>query len=117
MPVKRYTWRQMVLVVWAIGWSDFVMKYRGSFLGYLWSFAPMIVRFLVIFHIFRPFMGEKVPYYHLYLFLGLIVWQHFSGVRVHLCARKQVGNHPESKFPPYPPHACGRLSASDYLRH
>ena len=80
MPVERFTWRQMVLVVWAIGWSDFVMKYRGSFLGYLWSFVPMIVRFLVIFHIFRPFMGEKVPYYHLYLFLGLIVWQHFSGV-------------------------------------
>jgi len=80
MPVKRFTWRQMVLVVWAIGWSDFVMKYRGSFLGYLWSFVPMIVRFLVIFHIFRPFVGEEVPYYPLYLFLGLIIWQHFCGV-------------------------------------
>lgn len=56
------------------------MKYRGSFLGYLWSFVPMIVRFLVIFHIFRPFVGGDVPYYSLYLFLGLIIWQHFGGV-------------------------------------
>ena len=70
----------MLRVVWAIGWSDFLMKYRGSFLGYLWSFVPMIVRFLVIFHIFKNFVQQDVEYYSLYLFLGLIMWNHFSGV-------------------------------------
>ena len=70
----------MLRVVWAIGWSDFFMKYRGSFLGYLWSFVPMIVRFLVIFHIFKSFVQQDVEYYSLYLFLGLIMWNHFSGV-------------------------------------
>lgn len=68
----------MLHVVWAMGWSDFYLKYRGSLLGYLWSFVPMIIRFLVIFHVFRPFVQDRVPHYLLYLFLGLIVWQHFS---------------------------------------
>lgn len=66
-----------VHVVLALGWSDFLLKYRGSFLGYLWSFIVPMVKFLVILHIFRPFVGD-IPYYPLYLFLGLILWEHFS---------------------------------------
>ncbi len=64
-------------IVIAFGWSDFILKYRGSFFGYLWSFIVPLVKFLVILHIFRPFAAD-IPLYPLYLFLGIVLWEHFS---------------------------------------
>jgi lipopolysaccharide transport system permease protein len=68
----------MARIVVALGWSDFVLKYRGSVFGYLWSFAGPLVQFAVILGVFRPMIGTSIPYYPLYLFLGLILWEHFS---------------------------------------
>lgn len=67
----------MVRVVLALGWADFILKYRGSFLGYLWSFALPLTKFLVILHIFRPFVAH-IEQYPFYLFLGIILWEHFA---------------------------------------
>ena len=50
--MHRYTWRQMFRIVWVVGWSDFVLKYRGSLLGYLWSLAAPLAKFLVIYYVF-----------------------------------------------------------------
>jgi len=68
----------MTQIVWTLGWSDFCLKYRGSFLGYLWSFAPPFFTFLVILHVFGPILGGSIVSYPLYLFLGIIIWQHFT---------------------------------------
>lgn len=68
----------MARIVFALGWADFMLKYRGSVLGYLWSFLGPLVQFIVILTVFRPFIGETIPRYPLYLFLGIIVWEHFS---------------------------------------
>lgn len=68
----------MARIIAAMGWSDFSMKYRGSVLGYLWSFMLPLTKFLVIFFIFEPFVGSEIPNYPLYLFLGVVVWEHFS---------------------------------------
>lgn len=64
-------------IVWQMGWSDFLLKYRGSVLGYFWSFADPLLRFTVIFFVFHPFIGGAVRAYPLYLFLGIIVWDTF----------------------------------------
>lgn len=61
-----------------LGWSDFSLKYRGSVLGYLWSFLGPLMQFVIIFAVFRPFVGAHIPHYALYLFLGIIVWEHFA---------------------------------------
>lgn len=66
-----------VRVVWQIGWSDFLLKYRGSALGYVWSFADPLVRFLVILIVFQSFVDEQIEHYPLYLFLGIIGWDFF----------------------------------------
>ena len=68
----------MLRIVLALGWSDFVLKYRGSVLGYLWSFLAPFAQFIVILHVFRPFFGVDVRMYPLYLFLGVILWEFFS---------------------------------------
>ncbi len=78
MSGRRFSAGHMARIVWTLGWADFALKYRGSFLGYFWSLAGPLMRFLVIYHVFRPFVAESIPYYHLYLLLGLIVWEHFS---------------------------------------
>jgi ABC-2 type transport system permease protein len=75
--MKRFSTRQAINVVLAMGWADFVLKYRGSALGYLWSLIVPLVKFLVMYHVFRPF-ASSIAYYPLYLFLGLILWEHFA---------------------------------------
>lgn len=72
----QFSWKHGLRVVLAIGYSDFVLKYRGSLLGFLWSFIVPIVKFLVIYHVVQPFI-QGVDHYQLYLFLGLILWDHF----------------------------------------
>ncbi len=75
--MQSFRFLQSAHVVLALGWSDFLLKYRGSILGYFWSFIFPLVKFLVILHIFRPF-ASSIPFYPLYLFLGIVLWEHFS---------------------------------------
>lgn len=78
MSRHRFGLRQSLAVIVTIGWSDFRLKYHGSFFGYLWSLVAPIVKYLVILHVFRPFVGQTIEHYPLYLFLGLILWEYFS---------------------------------------
>lgn len=72
------TFRRSLHLVLAFGWSDFILKYRGSFFGYLWSLAAPLVRFLVIYYVFHRFVADEIAQYPLYLFLGVILWEHFT---------------------------------------
>lgn len=74
-----FSWRQGLRLILALGWSDFVLKYRGSSLGYLWSLMAPLTRFLVILYVLGPFMRKDIPLYPLYLLLGIIIWEHFVG--------------------------------------
>lgn len=78
MPYRRFTARHAALVVWTIGWADFTAKYHRSILGYLWSFAFPLMKLVVLFFVFKPLLGQSIQSYVLYLFMGLIVWEHFS---------------------------------------
>ncbi len=78
MPPRRFTLAHSCAVISAIGWSDFVLKYRGSVLGYVWSLLGPLVRFLVILHIFGPYVQQSIANYSFYLFLGVIIWEHFA---------------------------------------
>jgi len=75
---RRFGLRHCLRIIWTIGWSDFLLKYRGSVLGYVWSLISPVVKFLVILHIFSPLVGDSISSYPLYLFLGIIMWEHFS---------------------------------------
>ncbi|OGJ65247.1 hypothetical protein A3A67_03345 [Candidatus Peribacteria bacterium RIFCSPLOWO2_01_FULL_51_18] len=77
MPPPHFSFAQSLRVIFAIGWSDFVLKYRGSILGYFWSFIGPLTKFLVILVIFGPYVSASIPQYPLYLFLGIIVWEYF----------------------------------------
>lgn len=78
MSERSFTLSQALRVIFAIGWSDFVLKYRGSILGYLWSLIGPLVKFGVILVVFGPYVEGQIPFYRLYLFLGIIIWEHFA---------------------------------------
>jgi ABC-type polysaccharide/polyol phosphate export permease len=77
MSERRFTLGHSLRVVFAMGWSDFLLKYRGSVLGYLWSLIGPLAKFLVILYVFGPYISPSQPQYPLYLFLGIIIWEHF----------------------------------------
>lgn len=78
MAHTRFTLRRSIRTVFSVGWSDFVLKYHGSFFGYLWSLIGPLVKFFVIYFVTRRFANGDIHQFPLYLFLGIIIFEHFS---------------------------------------
>lgn len=70
----------MVRVVWDLGWSEFRLKYRGSVLGYFWSLAAPMAKFVIFLYVFQVIFPVHIPGYPLYLFLGIILWEYFANI-------------------------------------
>lgn len=80
MVSTSFTWKHTLHVVLAMGWSDFLLKYRGSILGYLWSLMVPLAKFLIFLYVFQVIFPVGIPNYTLYLFLGIIVWEYFVAI-------------------------------------
>jgi ABC-2 type transport system permease protein len=57
--------------------KELKVKYKGSVLGLLWSMLNPAVTLMVYYVVFKYFLKSSVPYFALYLFSGLIVWNFF----------------------------------------
>lgn len=64
--------------------TDFKLKYQGSILGYLWSLVKPLLLFTVLYFVFTKVfkIGGTIPYYPVYLLLGIILWTFFSETSV-----------------------------------
>lgn len=61
--------------------KDIRGKYKGSFLGILWSFLNPLLQVLVYYIVFPYLMrGASIPNYIVYLVTGIIPWSFFSTV-------------------------------------
>ena len=61
--------------------KDIRGKYKGSFLGILWSFLNPLLQVLVYYIVFPYLMrGATIPNYIVYLVTGIIPWSFFSTV-------------------------------------
>lgn len=78
MRRARFTVMQSAKLILALGWSDFILKYRGSILGYLWSLLVPLSRFIVILIVLRPLIATGDESYPLSLLLGLLLWDFFA---------------------------------------
>lgn len=58
--------------------KELKIRYKRSFLGYLWSIANPLVLALVFFAAFKIFMKIPIENYTLFLIAGLFPWQWFS---------------------------------------
>lgn len=54
--------------------TDLKMRYRKSVLGFFWSVLEPLLMLSVLYIIFTNVIKSDIPYYPLYLLLGLIMW-------------------------------------------
>ncbi len=73
----RDLWGARELFVFLVR-KDLKVKYKNSFLGFLWSMVNPAVVLGVYYMVFRYVLKSGIPDFALYLFSGLIVWNLFS---------------------------------------
>ena len=72
-PLRRYTPLLRELVV-----RDLKLKYRRSFLGYVWSLLNPLVMMAVMTLVFSYMVRFQIPNYPLYLICGQTLWAFFN---------------------------------------
>lgn len=64
--------------------TDFKLRYQGSVLGYIWSLLRPLLLFAILYIVFVKIfpLGKGVPYYPIYLLLGIVMWNFFNEMTV-----------------------------------
>ena len=71
-----YDYRQMI---YSLVRKELRGRYKGSALGFLWTFINPLLQLLVYTFVFSIVMPNNIDKVYLYLFIGLIPWLFFSG--------------------------------------
>jgi ABC-type polysaccharide/polyol phosphate export permease len=81
--------------------AGFKLRNEGSYLGILWYLLNPVLMFLLLFLIFRDRLGNEIPYYALYLLLGIIMFNFFQDVTLEStkCVREYSGIIKSIRFP------------------
>lgn len=58
--------------------KDLKIRYRNSFLGYLWSMLNPLLMMTVLGVVFTKFMSFELPYPYLFFLSGILPWNFFS---------------------------------------
>ena len=77
---QRYRYSLILLRQLVI--TDFKVRYQGSVLGYVWTLLRPLALFLILYIVFAKFLGvgDSVPYFPVYLLLGIVLWNYFVEV-------------------------------------
>lgn len=73
--VEVWKYREML---WSMILSELRTRYRGSFLGFLWTFINPLLTLLVYTFIFSKIMKVTMTHYSLFMFIGLLAWNLFA---------------------------------------
>jgi lipopolysaccharide transport system permease protein len=65
-------------LLWSLTTRELRARYRGSTLGFLWTFLNPALLMAVYSLVFRGAMRQEVEHYTLFLFVGLLPWIWFS---------------------------------------
>lgn len=62
--------------------TDFKLRYQGSILGYVWSLLRPLALFAILYLVFGKVFraGDAIPYFPVYLLIGIVVWNYFLEV-------------------------------------
>lgn len=74
--IKKYNYLGLTK---ELAWTNFKLKYQGSFFGYLWSLAKPLMFFGVLYIVFTKFfkLGGEIPNYPVYLLSGVVLFNYF----------------------------------------
>lgn len=78
--MKRYFSKKNRALLSELVRTDFKLRYQGSVLGYAWSLLKPLLLFAILYVVFVKFLklGADVPYFPIYLLLGIVLWNFFT---------------------------------------
>ncbi len=65
-------------LVWALTSRELKGRYRGSLLGFFWTFLNPLLLMGVYALVFSVFLQQQIPHYTYFMFVGLLPWLWFS---------------------------------------
>jgi lipopolysaccharide transport system permease protein len=65
-------------LLWSLTLRELRARYRGSVLGFLWTFLNPLLLMVVYALIFSVYMRAQIPHYTYFVFIGLLPWIWFS---------------------------------------
>jgi ABC-2 type transport system permease protein len=76
----RARYRYPAILLRAMVVSDLKLRYQASLLGYLWTLLRPLAIFTILYVVFAKFLrlGVGIPYYPIYLLLGVVAWGFFT---------------------------------------
>jgi ABC-type polysaccharide/polyol phosphate export permease len=73
----RDTYRYRELI-WALALKELKIRYKRSFLGFLWALLNPMLLMLVLTFVFSTIMPVKIPHYAIFLLSMLLPWTFFA---------------------------------------
>jgi lipopolysaccharide transport system permease protein len=73
VPLTRYS-----SLIFSIAISGLKLHYKNSFLGFIWTFLQPLLFLGVLYVVFNSLLGSRIPYFPLYLLIGLVLWNSFA---------------------------------------
>jgi ABC-type polysaccharide/polyol phosphate export permease len=81
-PVERVniqnTYSHWINLVLLLIKRDLKVRYRGSFLGYVWSMLNPLFMMAILSFVFSHAMRVKMEFYPIYILSGILVWNFFA---------------------------------------
>lgn len=65
-------------LLWSLSQRELKARYRGSALGFLWTFLNPTLLMVVYSIVFSVYMRQSIPHYTYFMFVGLLPWIWFS---------------------------------------
>lgn len=78
MDSSGSSWKRDLEIIREFTIQDFKLKYKNSVIGYLWSLLNPLLMLITLYFVFSFIMKLEVPYYQLFLLLGIILWNFIS---------------------------------------
>lgn len=69
---------QYKAMLWSMILSDLRTRYKGSFLGFMWTFLNPLLMLVVYSVVFSTVMRIRMDNYSVFLFIGLLAWNVFA---------------------------------------
>ena len=73
----RELWQYRALIG-ALTTRELKARYRGSMLGFLWTFVNPLLLMSVYLLVFGVFLKQQMPHYTFFMFVGLLPWMWFA---------------------------------------
>lgn len=70
-------WHKRSLIT-LFAFNEVKLRYRNSFLGFLWTFLEPLLMLSVLYFVFTNIFKSQIENYPIFLLLGLIIWYMFS---------------------------------------